>query len=181
MQLIDGYLQSTCEELANLVGVSARRIQQLETDKIVESLGHGVYDVAASVRGYCEFLRGRSLGSDTAKDEKLERIRLTKAKAGMAELSHAELIGDLVRKEEILRQDFSLARILRNNLTSIPDRAAALIAAETDPDKVHDLLEREIRASLDQIIDAMESTEVDDAALDITRARAREAIATDDD
>jgi hypothetical protein len=76
----------------------------------------------------------------------------------------------------VRRQDFQLGRILRNNLESIPDRIAAIVAAESSADIVHDLISREIRDSQDQVIEAMNLAEVDDAALDITRRNAKESI-----
>lgn len=178
-ELVDGFMQVTVEELAVMLGVSGRRVQELERGNVVSSLGHGVYDLAVSVRGYCQFIKDTARGSNVTEEEKAQRLRLTKAKAGLAELNHGEQTGELVRAEQIRRQDFQLGRILRNNLESIPDRVSAIVAAEKSADVVHGLLAGEIRDCQDSIIAAMELTEVDEARLDVTRRDALEALADD--
>lgn len=175
----DGTIQAGADELGVLLGVSARRVQQMETANIVESIAHGIYDVASSVRGYCEYLRGQTLGTEATKEERTERIRLTKAKAGIAELSHQELLGDLVRRSAIRAQDAALGNILRSNLETIPDRVSAILAAESDQDEVHRILLKENRDSLEAVIEAMGQTNVDTAQLDRARQVAREAVADD--
>jgi phage terminase Nu1 subunit (DNA packaging protein) len=151
-------------------------VQQLEKRGVVKSLAHGVYDLTVSIRTYIQFVKDNARGVESSKEEKEQRIRLTAAKANLAELSHGELIGELLRASVVRRQDFQLGRILRNNLESIPDRISAIVAAESSADIVHDLISREIRDSQDQVIEAMNLAEVDDAALDITRRNAKESI-----
>lgn len=179
MEISDGILQGDVNELSEILGLSARRVQQLESDKVVVSLGHGLYDFFVSIRAYCEFLRQSTRGTTTTQEEKEERIRLTKAKAGIAELNHAEMVGALLRTEAVRGQDYALARILRSNLESLPDRRAAELAGENDVDKVYKILAEEIRQSLDQIIESMASLEVDDARLDITRRETFEKMNDD--
>ena len=43
---------------------------------------------------------------------------------------------------------FSKARIARDSLLNIPDRIAAVLAAEDDQEKIHALLSSEIRQAL---------------------------------
>ena len=163
--------------LAAYLGLTEMRIQQLAQDKIIEKLSHGHYDLQQCVSRYCEYIRGVSRGSDSAKAEQIERTRLTRVRADMGELEHAEKVGALIQADVVQRQGFTLAVILKNNLLSIPDRLSAIVAAETDPAEVHDLISAEVRNSLDAVIKSMESTEVDDATLDITRHNAAEIIA----
>lgn len=159
----------SCDDLGEILGITGRRVQQLETAGTVIALRHGVYDLAASVRGYCEFIRGSSRGSAQTKEQREEQIRLTSAKAGIAELQHMELKGELVRADIVRRNGFKLGLILKNNLESIPDRQAAILAAEENREKVHDILAAEVRESLDNILSEMEKTEVDEAAIDLAR------------
>lgn len=146
---------------------------------MVSSLEHGVYDIAASVRGYCDQVNARALGTEAARNERAERSRLVGLRADRVELELDEQRGALRNVEKIRRQDFKIARILRNNLESMPDRIGAILAGESDPDQVHDLLSQAIAETLESAIDAMASLEVDSAQLDITRTQSREAIAAD--
>ena len=179
-EIIDGFIQVGCDELGGLLGITGRRVQELARSGVVTALEHGKYDLPVSIRGYIQFVKDTARGSNVTAEEKQQRVRLTKAKAGLAELAHGEANGELLRTGVVRRQDFQLGRILRNNLESIPDRVAAIVAAEKSADKVHDLITGEIRDSLEEVIKAMEQTEVDDAALDVTRRNANESLSDDD-
>jgi hypothetical protein len=49
---------------------------------------------------------------------------------------------------------FTKGRTARDNLLNIPDRLAAQLAAESDADKVHQILTGEIRKALDELAGA---------------------------
>jgi hypothetical protein len=70
-----------------------------------------------------------------------------RADAARAELLHLELDlkrGNLVRAEDVRKAAFDKARVARDRLMAIPDRLAPLLAAESDPRKVHALLASEL-------------------------------------
>ena len=46
---------------------------------------------------------------------------------------------------------FRRARIVRDGMLNLPDRVAAVLAAETDVAKVHEVLSKEIRLILEEI------------------------------
>ena len=58
--------------------------------------------------------------------------------------------GKYVDADEVKVAAFNKARIVRDGLLNIPDRLAALLAAESDEHKVHKLLASEIRAVLEE-------------------------------
>jgi hypothetical protein len=74
----------------------------------------------------------------------VSRIReAARADAARAELLEYELEqkrGNLVRAEDVKRAAFEKARVARDALMAIPDRLAPLLAAESDPAKVHAIL-----------------------------------------
>ncbi|MBV0900103.1 MAG: hypothetical protein KTV77_05280 [Wolbachia endosymbiont of Fragariocoptes setiger] len=74
----------------------------------------------------------------------VERGKLLEAKA------KAE-IGELVRVEEVKRDAFNTARVVRNNLLNIPDRVSALLASMSDAERIHETLAEEIRAALEEL------------------------------
>jgi hypothetical protein len=77
----------------------------------------------------------------------VERGRLLEAKA------KAET-GKLVSADEVRIAAFRRARIVRDGMLNLPDRLAALLAAEHDATKVHTLLTNEIRTVLVELSDA---------------------------
>lgn len=74
----------------------------------------------------------------------IERGKLLEAKA------KAE-IGELVSIEEVKRNAFNTARVVRNNLLNIPDRLSALLASLSDAEKIHETLTEEIRTALEEL------------------------------
>lgn len=167
----------TCDVVAGLCNLSVRRIQQLADEGYIPRPARDQYPLWSTVQGYIKFLQSRIGGKKGSSDEQAERTRLTAAKADLAELERERRIGELMLTEVVRRQDFTIARVLRNNLQSIADRVATMAAAESDPAKVHDLINTEVTQSLESAIAAMQAEEVDDATLDITRRTAAEQLA----
>jgi hypothetical protein len=82
--------------------------------------------------------------------EKIEdaQARKERALADLRELELAERRGELVSLAEVNEQAFSTARSVRDAMLAIPDRTAAILAAESDPVKLHNALTVEIRKAL---------------------------------
>ena len=167
----------TGKALAQWLDLSDMRVSQLASEGVLTREGKGAYPLRKCVRQYCVYSRGVSRGSDTAQAERAARTRLANVSAELKELEHSEKTGELLQAATVHQQDAALAGILSNNLLSIPDRIAPVLAAETDDGKIYDLLFEEINRSLGDVVDAMEATEVDDATLDITRREAAEYLA----
>lgn len=74
----------------------------------------------------------------------MERGKLLEAKA------KAE-IGELVLIEEVKREAFNIARVVRNNLLNIPDRVSALLASIKEEEKIHETLTKEIKTALEEL------------------------------
>jgi phage terminase Nu1 subunit (DNA packaging protein) len=70
------------------------------------------------------------------------------AEAQLAELELREKTAELVQRDVVARETFTLFRTLRDRILGIPDRIAAIIAAESDTAKVHALLTAELRSVL---------------------------------
>lgn len=71
--------------------------------------------------------------------------------ARLAKLDYEERIGKLVPAEQVKVDAFKVARSVRDALMNIPDRVSNLLAAETDPAKVHAMLADEIRIVLSKL------------------------------
>lgn len=71
--------------------------------------------------------------------------------ARLAKLEYEERIGKLVSVEAVKVDAYKVGRQVRDALLNIPDRVAHEIAAETRPDRVHDILTRELRVALEAL------------------------------
>ena len=86
------------------------------------------------------------------------RIKTEVERGKLAELDRKQREGELVERGEVEEAAFASARRVRDALMNIPARVASLYAAETDPQKIHQNLEDEIRTILIDLIDETETT-----------------------
>jgi phage terminase Nu1 subunit (DNA packaging protein) len=85
------------------------------------------------------------------------RIKTEVERGKLAELDRKQREGELVERSDVEEAAFSHARRVRDALMNIPARVASLYAAETDPQKIHQNLEDEIRNILIDLIDETET------------------------
>lgn len=76
------------------------------------------------------------------------RAKREKFEAELKRLSYEQKAGKLIEREHIEKIAFEVARRTRDNLLTIPDRIAADVAAETDPQKVHFMITEALLGAL---------------------------------
>jgi hypothetical protein len=74
--------------------------------------------------------------------------------ARLAKIEYEERVGSLVSKDEVQVAAFNTHRVIRDAMLNIPDRVAAMLAAETDEAKCYEILATEIRKALNEFADA---------------------------
>jgi len=74
--------------------------------------------------------------------------------ARLAKIEFEERTEKLVSSDEVQVAAFNRFRQFRDGMLNIPDRLAALLAAETQPRRVHELLATEIRKALSEFSNA---------------------------
>jgi hypothetical protein len=129
-------------EVARLLDVTPRRLQQMAREGIVPLPDRGRYDTARCVRGYIKFLRGEM-------GERLEaKLRREAAMADRAELEVARTKGEII--ENAKRWLAGRVAEVRTVIERWPERVAALLAADlgADPEQVYLGLERHTRELL---------------------------------
>jgi hypothetical protein len=77
--------------------------------------------------------------------------------AHMSKLDFEERSGKLIRRDEVQVAAFNRFRTFRDGMLNLPDRLAAVLAAESDSAKVHDILATEIRKALLEFADDADS------------------------
>jgi hypothetical protein len=75
--------------------------------------------------------------------------------ARLAKIEYEERVARLVSKDEVQVAAFNTHRVIRDAMLNIPDRVAAMLAAETDEAKCHEMLSTEIRKALNEFADAL--------------------------
>lgn len=82
-----------------------------------------------------------------------ESARREAALADIAEMDRDLQLGRLIERAQVERALADCVVAARQTLERIPDRLMIQLAAESDPEKVHELLSREISAACQQISD----------------------------
>lgn len=79
------------------------------------------------------------------------RIQSERVKAQLKELELQKKTGELVSAAEVRETAFNKTRLVRDSLLNLPDRLAALLAAETDVAAVTSILKTEIVQALQEL------------------------------
>lgn len=161
-------------ELASILGITARRVQQLAQDGTIIPEKRGRYGLANSVQRYIEFLTSRDKGVQELDQAKLDaEVRLKEAKALIGELEAKELQGKMHRSEDVAAMTEDLIYFLRQMIITIPGRCSVDTAAAQTPAETSDIIRKEIY----QIMTAMADYEYDPKKYE---ERVRERRAWDD-
>ena len=151
--------------IAKLFGVSERRVQQYAQDGIIPKPVKGQYELVACVRGLINYLQQRAFGQGVApQDTHLERARLLKAQADMAEIELAERTGKLVTVERVETDWAEMVTACRAKMLSIPTKTAYQIAHLENPQEIEKFLKRIIYEALAEMAahDSDEDISADD-------------------
>ena len=74
--------------------------------------------------------------------------------ARLAKLEYEQKVASLVSRDEVKIAAFNTMRQFRDAMLNIPDRLAAMLAAETEAAKCYEILATEIRKALNDFADA---------------------------
>lgn len=80
--------------------------------------------------------------------------------ARLAKLAYEEKSGALVKTDSVKVAWFNTLRVVRDRALNLPDRLAPLLATESDPKIVRDLLEEELRIILNDAADAIANLQI---------------------
>ena len=94
--------------------------------------------------------------TENIEEDKIPNIVVSNAraahfKAKLARLEFLEKSGQLIDAEQVKKEAFRMGRTIRDRVEAIPDRIAAIVAAETNVKKVHKLLAAEFRGVLEDL------------------------------
>lgn len=90
----------------------------------------------------------KPVGTETLAASKAKREAFL---AELARLEYEQKSGELVAVDDVKKEAFKIARIVRDSILNIPDRLAAELAAETNQFRVHTRLTEELRKALEAL------------------------------
>ena len=138
--------------IAKLLDLSERRIQQLSREGVIPKAERGRYDLVGAVRGYVVYLRDLAVRAQAgAPDFGVERARLIKAKADIAEMEADGRRGELLPADAVEAAWTAVLARLRARLLVLPDRLAPLCVEEMTIAGVRDQIRKAVREALDEL------------------------------
>lgn len=110
----------------------------------------------AAASGSASVATGSGAHAEPAPEAKVEdywdaRSRREKAEAAIAEMKEEEMRGTLIRADAVRSALAARISATRDALLQIPSRLAPVLAAESDMERVTELLETELRQALAQL------------------------------
>jgi hypothetical protein len=140
--------QTTCttSELAMVLGVSDRRIQQLVKEGLITPIGRNEYNLSETVHAYIKTVQGKSKS-----EYQDERTKLTKTNREKAEIELQLLRGEVHHSEDVKKVMFDMLGAFRSRLLAIPQKAAPAATVETELIPMQNLLKSEIYDALTEL------------------------------
>ena len=143
------------ETIARLLDLTPRRVQQLVAEGVIPKDERGRYELVPVVRAYIRYLRERALSQDLGSDALVQhRARLTKARADMAELEHAQMLGELVPAAQVEEAWAAVVAVMRTRLLALPTKVAPRVVALSHEAAIQDALRAEIADALAELSQA---------------------------
>lgn len=143
-------------ELACILGITARRVQQMAQDGTLPTVRKGRFLLAESVQRYIKFL---SLDPIDEEDKKLEKARrvadatIKTSKATVAKLEAEELKGTMHRSEDVASMTEDLVYTIRGTLNALPGRLAVDTAAAASPAETSEIIRKEVHKVMRELAD----------------------------
>lgn len=138
--------------IASLLELTERRLQQLVAEGWIPRPQRGQYSLKDSVRGYIRYLKQHSRENTRGN----ETARLARAQATKVEMENFRRMGELAawpQVDEVMR---GLIVQMRSAHDGLPGRLSSELAAITEPPRIYQRLQSELRRVDDLCADYLE-------------------------
>jgi phage terminase Nu1 subunit (DNA packaging protein) len=136
------------KQLAALINLTERRIQQLAREGILEKRGRGKYPLAKSVNAYCRYMQDGDKAEGQA-DFYAERARKMKADADLSEIEAAKAKAEVFEVAEMREAiEAVVAEVRAKLLNNAPTRIAAKAKSVTKESEIKSIAKTEIAAAM---------------------------------
>ena len=144
---IDAEAEISTTELAAILGVTARRVQQMAQDGTIVPVRRGYFQLGDAVQRYINFLSKPQISEaeqklETAKRQSEAQLKLSKAQ--LAKMEVEELKGKLHRSEDVEGFTEDLIYTIRAALLSLPGRLSVDVTAAQSPAEAAETIRKEV-------------------------------------
>lgn len=125
--------------IAKLLILTERQVQSLARDGVLPKAERGRYALVPVVQAYIRYLRERIGGGIGGSDD--DRMRLTRAKADIAEMEVERLRESLIPEDQIRPVVTAFVARFKQRTLAVAPKAAPIVAVENEADACHDIIE----------------------------------------
>ncbi|MDF2596613.1 MAG: hypothetical protein K0R69_2954 [Clostridia bacterium] len=164
--------------LADLLGVTERRVRQLAGEGIFTRAAKGRYNLPESIKTYINMIKMEKdiMGSTTAGDLDLETERAikTRVERKQAEIKLALMKGEVHKAYDVQQVMADMLISFRTRLLNIPAKLAPILVARAEAGSIKDIISNEVVEVLNELKEynpsdfyAKEYIEYDEEDIDI--------------
>ena len=151
---INADAEVTTTELAAILGITARRVQQMAQDGTIVPVRRGYFQLGDAVQRYINFLSKPQVSEaeqklETARKQSEAQLKLSKAQ--LAKMEVEELKGRLHRSEDVEAFTEDLIYTIRSALLSLPGRLSVDVAATSSPAEAAEIIRKEIHTVMREL------------------------------
>ncbi len=139
--------------IAKLFDLTERRVQQLAKEGVIPKSSKGKYELVPSVKGYINYLKAKSFGTNdiVSSDIAIDRGRLLKMQADKLAMEMDTAKGQLLDREEVKAGWINLLTRCRARLLAIPNRLAYQLTSTTNVHEIAQILKQAIYEALEEL------------------------------
>lgn len=145
--MIDMSMFVTAKQMAKIMDLSERRINQLVTEGVISKESDGQYNVMKVI---IEYYKNKS-GVEAGINYDQEHALLEKVKRETAEIELAELKGDVHRAQDVKQVLCGMIITCRNKLLAMPAGVAVKLVGQKNPSVIIDILTKEVKIALNEL------------------------------
>lgn len=150
---IDAKTEVNATTLAVILGLTARRVQQLAQDGIISTVSKGKYLLSDAVQSYVEYRASEKPLSQAENDKLNADVVIKKAKATMMALEAKELQGKMHRSEDVAALTSDLIYTIRGAFLALPGRLAVEVVQAANAAEAADIIRAEVYRAMESIAD----------------------------
>lgn len=141
----------TTKQLAEILNLSPRRVQQLAEEGVLVKSSRGKYKAVESIQNFIRQLSKEQSSKASGVDYFDERALHEKAKREKAQLELAVMKGELHRSEDVEFVMNDMIAAFRSRILAIPSKLAPQLAGKTDIPMIQQLLSLETNEALTEL------------------------------
>lgn len=140
----------TSSEIAEILGVTERRIRQLTNDGALAKISRGKYDLSDSIKAYIDY-RIKTEMPEEELDKQREGALLLRAKRMKAELELKRMEGKMHAAEDVETVMNKMLTSFRSRMLVIPHKIAPQLQMEEDMNVIKEKVKKEIYEALQEL------------------------------